>query len=142
MTKSTKPNTLFWVISSIALIWNMMGAFSYLAQAYITDEAKAALPEPEQLYLEQVPSWVTATYATAVFAGLLGCIALLLRKKIATSLFVLSFIAVIAQAVYNLFLQEFMTPEIIQMIMTLLIIGTALFLIWYSKLTLKKGWIS
>ena len=30
----------FWAIGIIALIWNLMGVYSYLQQAYMTDEAK------------------------------------------------------------------------------------------------------
>lgn len=45
MTSTNKPSVVFWIIAVIAFIWNGMGVIAYLAQAYITDEAKALLPE-------------------------------------------------------------------------------------------------
>jgi uncharacterized membrane protein len=136
---SNKPTTLFWVIGVIALLWNIMGVFAYLRQAYLTDEAKALLPEAEQAYYNGVPAWVTAAFAIAVFAGLLGCIFLLMKKKFATSLFILSFICVIIQFIYNFFIQDFVELNGSNMAMPIVVIIIAVFLVWYSKNSEKKG---
>ena len=32
-----KPSSLFYVISSVALVWNLMGVFNYLGQVLMTD---------------------------------------------------------------------------------------------------------
>ena len=137
-----KPPTLFWIIAVLALLWNIMGVIAYLSQAYITEEALALLPEQDQLYINNVASLVTAAYATAVFAGTLGSIALLIRKKIATLLFTISFIGVLIQSYYNFFIQEYMQIETFQIMMTLVIIFICVFLIWYSKASNKRAWIS
>lgn len=137
-----KPPTLFWIIAVLALLWNIMGVIAYLSQAYITEEALALLPEPDQLYINNVASLVTAAYATAVFTGMLGSIALLIRKKIATLLFTISFIGVLIQSYYNFFIQEYMQIESYQIIMSLVIILICVFLIWYSKVSNKRAWIS
>ena len=136
-----KPPTLFWVIAIIALIWNIMGVVAYLGQAYMTDEALALLPETDQLYIKNVASWVTAAYATAVFAGVFGSIALLIRKKVAKLLFIISFIGVLFQSSYNFFIQEFMTIETFQIVWSIIIIAICLFLIWYAQISNKKAWI-
>ena len=137
-----KPPMLFWIIAVLALLWNIMGVIAYLSQAYITEEALALLPEPDQLYINNVASLVTAAYATAVFAGMLGSIALLIRKKLATLLFTISFMGVLIQSYYNLFIQEYMQIETFQMMMVLVIILICIFLIWYSKASNKRAWIS
>tara|TARA_R110001583_G_scaffold85392_1_gene223761 strand:+ start:2699 stop:3130 length:432 start_codon:yes stop_codon:yes gene_type:complete len=143
MTNYTnKPTTIFWVIGIIALLWNISGVGAYLAQAYMSDEALVLLPEAEQAYHRGVPGWVTAAFAIAVFAGLIGCITLLLKKKIASLLFVISFVAVIIQFVYNFYVQDFMEVSGTTIAMPILIIIIALFLIWYSKDCEKKGIIS
>ncbi len=76
MTKNvtTKPPAWFWIVSVVALLWNLMGAMAYLAQAFITDEGKAMLPSDQQELLESTPAWATAAFAIAVWAGVLGCI--------------------------------------------------------------------
>ena len=144
MTNSTnKPTTVFWVIGIIALLWNIMGVAAYLGQAYMTDEALAILPEAEQAYYNGIPAWVTAAFAISVFAGLLGCITLLMKKKIASILFILSFIAIIIQFIYNFFIQDFMEVSgAARIAMPIVVIIIALFLIWYSKDCEKKGIIS
>ena len=91
MTKtSTKPTLIYWIIAVIAVLWNIMGVVAYLKQAYLTEEALAKLPEADQMYYTNVPAWVTAAFAIAVFSGTFGCIALLLRKKLATILLIIS----------------------------------------------------
>ena len=137
MTNSSiKPPVWFWIISVLALIWNVLGIGAYLAQAYMTDEALAALPEADQAMYANLPAWYTAAFALAVFCGALGCIALLLRKKWAYMLLLISLIAVIVQMSYVIFslnMANAMTP---------MIIIVALFLVWYSKKATAKGWIS
>ena len=141
-TSIIKTPTLFWVISILALIWNVMGVMAYLGQVYITDEVLASLPEADQLYIKNVDSWVTAAYATAVFTGVFGCIALLLRKKIAKVLFIISLIAFLAQSTYNFFIQEFMEVQPLQMAWSFIILTICIFLVWYSTIAIKKAWVS
>ena len=83
MTSTNRPKAAFWIIAVIALIWNLMGVMAYLGQAYMTDEAKALLTEAEKALYDNVPIWVTAAFAIAVFGGVLASIALLMRKQIA-----------------------------------------------------------
>ena len=141
MTNSTKPTTAFWIIAVLALAWNIMGVLAYIGQAYMTDEGYALLSEGEQAYHDNVPAWVTAAFAIAVFSGALACIAMLMRKKWAKSLFVLSLIAVLVQFVYNFFIQEFDTVEGMDWVWSVVIIVIALFLVWYSKKAVAEGWL-
>lgn len=136
---SNKVSITFWIISVAALLWNLMGVFAYLGQAYMTDEVLATLPEPEQMYYTNVAAWATAAYATAVFGGTLGCIGLLLRKKWAKVLFIISLLSVLVQAIYNFFIQEYMEIESTHMIWSLIIIIIAILLVWFSKDAIKKG---
>ena len=139
-TSINKPPITFWVISVIALIWNGLGVMAYLGRAFATDEMIAALPEEQQAeFLVEYPAWYTAAFAIAVFCGALGCLALLLRKKWAYILFVLSAIGAIVQHVY-LFMNVEMDGAAI--VMPVLVIIVCLFLIWYAKNAIAKGWIS
>jgi len=142
MTNSTKPATSFWVIGVLALLWNSTGIMAYLEQTYMTVEDLASLPEAEQAFYGNIPAWVTAAFAIAVFSGTLGCIALLLRKRSATILFFLSLIAVIAHFIRNVFMQKDMEVTATKMIWSVLVIAIAVFLVWYSKKSTSKGWIS
>jgi len=143
MSKSVnQPTTTFWIISVIALLWNLAGVYAYLSQAYMSTEVIATLSEPEQMYYNNVAAWATASFATSVFAGALGGLTLLFRKKIAYTLLFISLIAVLIQATYNFFIQEFMPVENVQMIWSLVIILIAVFLVWFSNNAKNKGILS
>ncbi len=144
MTESqNKVPTSFWIIGIVTLIWNLMGVFAYLQQAYMTVEDLAALPAEQQLLYENIPAWVTAAFALAVFGGALGCILLLFRKKIASYVFIISFFSILAQMTYNIFMSkalEVYGPG--GMIMPIMVILVGAFLVWYSKKMESKGLLS
>ncbi len=137
---SNKPATSFWVIGVIALLWNLAGVAAYLSQAFMTDEMKAALPENQQALYENIPTWATAAFAIAVWGGLLACILLLMRKKLAKTIFVISLLGILVQIVYNFFVSnaiEVYGPT--GMIMPLLVVIIGIFLVWYSKKCADDG---
>ena len=139
MTNSltTKPPVWYWIIAVIALLWNGMGVIAYLGQAFITDEMIAQLPQEQQAeFLYQHPAWYTSMFALAVFCGALGCIALLIRKKWAYFLFIISFVCATIQQVYLM-----MEIEGVNKIMPITIIVVAALLVWFSKLSITKLWI-
>jgi len=140
---SKKPEITFWIIGIIALIWNVLGVVAYLMQAYMTEDDLLALPLEEQALYADIPAWVTAAFALAVFGGLLGCLLLILRKKLATLVFIISLIGIIVQMIYNVFMSkaaEVYGPGNLIMPLMVIVIGT--FLIWYSKRMHKEGVLS
>ena len=143
MSYQRKPANLFWLISTLALIWNLIGVFNYLTQAFMTDEILASLPQDQQLMYQEVPAWVTAAFAVAVFSGTIGAVLMLLKKKIATTFFILSFIGIISQMSYGLLINE-NTDSYgpIGLLMPLMIISIGGYLIWYSKKAAEYTWLS
>ncbi len=138
-----KPEIAFWIIGIIALLWNLMGVAAYLMQAYMTEEDLLALPLEEQALYTDIPAWVTGAYALAVFGGALGCILLLLRKKLATFVFMISFVSILAQMSYNIFMTK--AAEVYGpggLIMPVMVILIGAFLIWYSKKKESEGILS
>ena len=143
MPSQTKPPIWYWVVAAIALLWNAMGTMAYLTRVYMTEENRAALSEDMQTYLDNLPVWYTAVFAFAVFGGSLGSIALLMRQGLAYVLFIISFVAVLLQASYDLFLVEnrpsYDTSDIFMIIMIPLVGAGLLYL---TQLAKSKGWIS
>ena len=143
MTTSTKPATWFWVVSAIALVWNLMGVMAYIAQVTMSPEALQALPENERTLMESVPMWVTSAFAIAVWGSTLGSILLLMRKKLATPVLILSFVGILVQMYYNLFMSKSMEvygPGGLAMPIMVLLFGA--FLIWFSRKSTGNGWIN
>lgn len=140
-TTNSKPSGSFWAIAIIALLWNLMGVNQYILMAYKSESVRAGLSAEKLALIDATPVWSTAAFAIAVFAGALGCVALLLRKKIAKFLFTTSFIGIVFQNI-DAFMR-FKASEFngVELTMTLLIPVIALFLIWYSKKCISKGWL-
>ncbi|MEH6662694.1 MAG: sugar transporter [Parasphingorhabdus sp.] len=140
MTVQAKPSIWFWIIGVVALLWNIMGLGAYFQQFMMSAESFAALrPEQQQMFVSQ-PFWLTGAFATAVFAGFVGSIALLLRKRIAVRLFLLSMIAVIIQF-GGLFLAFDYANVLIggEWIMPILVPVTAVALYLYARKAEKDG---
>jgi hypothetical protein len=140
MTINKKPGTSFWIISLLALLWNIAGVIAYLTQAFMTDAMKALLPVAERELYETKPAWATAAFALAVFAGLLGTRGLPIRKKWATTLFTLSLLGILAHRVYLFFLSGVMDGAIpLLMVMPTLVTIIGFFLVWYSRKCATEG---
>ncbi len=106
MSQSVKAPIHLWIIGVVTLLWNLIGAYDYL-MTQTRNEAYMANFEPAQLeYFYSFPVWAEATWAIAVWGALLGSILLLLRKRLAAPVFLVSFVAMVITAVYNYGLSE------------------------------------
>jgi hypothetical protein len=141
---ATKPPVWFWIVSVLALLWNLMGVMAYLGQAYMTEDMKAEYTSEQLVLIESTPAWVTAAFAIAVWGGLLGCIALLLRKKWAKPVLMLSLIAVLIQMAYSFFMTN--AAEVygqVQGVVTpLIVIIIAVILVQFARIAEKRTWIT
>lgn len=140
---STKIPKWFWVVAIIFLLWNIMGVLSFFAHTFITEEAMATLPENERALYGQYPFWVTIIFAIAIFFGLFGAIALLLKKKIAKLAFIISLCAIIPQMIHNMFFTTSIEVYgLVQAaIMPTLVVVFGIFLVWFSYYGIKKNWL-
>ena len=80
-----------------ALLWNVLGCFMYLSDVMLTAADIAKMTPDQQALHNSRPIWAVAAYALAVWGGLLGSIALLLKKRWATPVFAVSLAGVIVQ---------------------------------------------
>lgn len=144
-TDSNKPGVAFWIIGIVALLWNAMGVNAYIQQAYKTDSFKemfADSPELLKMALE-APTWYTAVFAIAVFGSTLACILLLMRRKLAVTVFFISLVAVLIQTINALFITgelQYYTTFNYSMFIAIPVIS--IFLYMYSKKVKAKGWLS
>lgn len=141
MTDSNKPGILFWIVGIVALLWNAMGCFNYVANVYDMDMATEGLSAEQIAFMEALPAWNTALFAIAVWAGLAASIAFLMKKKLAVNLFVLSFLAAAISQIYWLFGTD--APNVFSdhqpYLMPVLIVVLGIIFIWYSKKAKASG---
>lgn len=142
MTSYVKPPKSFWVISVLALLWNFMGVFQFYLATFSLDAMVESLPDAQADLYRGIPTWYTVIFAIAVFSGLLGCITMLLRKKITVALFGISLLAVlVAQGYWILGTEAIDIIGTSSVIMPLVVIAISIFLYFYNKGAVKNGWL-
>jgi hypothetical protein len=87
----------FWIAAIVALLWSLIGVASYVADVTMSEEALRKLPPAQQQIYDARPAWIVGVYAIAVLSALAGACALLLRRRVATTLFAISLVAVVVQ---------------------------------------------
>ena len=95
-----------WLVGILGLLWNLVGAYDYL-MTQTQNGSYMSQFTPEQLeYFYGFPTWVVAFWALAVWGGVLGTLLLLLRKRFAVGVFLVSLLSMIVTSVYNFFLSD------------------------------------
>lgn len=143
MTTLNKPKALFWVIASIALLWNLLGLSEFIKTAFFVETYTETYTELQIESMRNAPIWINVLFGISTITGVLGSILLLMKKKAAIRLFAISVLAVIAQTLGgNLALD---TIDIFGMGQALVfpsvIVLLDIFFYWFSSYCYKKGWI-
>ena len=90
-----------WLVGVLGTLWNLMGAFDYFS-TQTRNESYMSRFTPEQLeFFYGFPSWLVAFWALAVWGGLLGTILLLLRRRLAVTVLLISFLSMIVTSLHN-----------------------------------------
>lgn len=140
-SSQTVPIT-FWVIAVIALLWNLIGGATFVSNMMITPESLALLPAEQQAMYAENPVWIKIIYGIATLGGIIASIGLLLRKAWSEKLFLVSLIAVLIQMGKSIFSLSDSGLDMQQMTLPIMVILIALFLWYYSKKAIARGWIS
>ena len=129
----------FWVAAGLVLLFEALGCFMYIAQV---SADRATLPLDQRAMWDATPTWMVAAYAIAVWVGLIGAVLLLMRRKLAVSVLLVSLIAVVVQ-----FSGLFLVPQLRQTVPDTALAGPiAIIVICYAifhlaRLADKRGWL-
>lgn len=142
MNNTVKIQGWFWVVAVILLLWNLTGILNFMQHLNTPDEVLDNISEAERKLLGVYPWWAMIAFAVAVFGGTIGAILLLMRRSSAKLLFMASLVGIVIQMIYTL-------PIGIEMgsngywvgIMSVLLIGLAIFSIWLAQFATIKGWM-
>ena len=135
-SSSNNPPVYFWAASVIALIWNAFGAYSYVMLAISNSEQLSEISNTDQNIDAILPAWYISAFAIAVFAGLLGSIFLLIRKRWAYFVFI---IALLSTGIQQFYILTELNPRDIFLSLSAIVI--AVFLVWFSRLAIAREWL-
>lgn len=134
--------TWFKVVAVVALLWNLLGCLAFFADLRLSAEDIAQLPDAQQALYAARPGWAVVATGIAVIGGVLGSIGLLMRRKWAFPVFVLSLLGILAQD-FGLFVlvdgASLAGPVAVVMQGVVLAVGIGLVLL--SRKGIARGWL-
>ena len=131
-----------WLIGVIALLFNSIGVFDFvMSMARGAQYQASAGMTPDQIaHYQAMPGWMTLVWAVGVFGAFLASILLLLRRKLALPVFVLSLTAFFISLLYTYVLTEGGAVMGQQMAITSAVIaGLLVFFSCYSRFMTVRG---
>ena len=132
----------FRVVAVVALLWNLFGLFSFYLHFTAGPEVVATWPEAQQQIAAATPRWIFVPFAIATIGGVLGSLGLLLGKRWAAPVLLLSLLGILIQfgSIYAITPTWALTG--IGGAMLPLCIGLfGLFLWWYARKAAARGWL-
>ncbi len=143
MAQTTQPlPKWFLIVASLALIWNLMGGWAFFYEINLSPEAIATLPQNQQGFYEDKSIWHNVLFAISVLTGIVGSFLLIMRKKIVIPIFTISLVTILLHDIYSFIIRGFYKVALpSQYGMPALVLIIALFLLWFSRWSHKKGWL-
>lgn len=139
-TPASRPPLHFWIIAVVAVLWNAVGAFDFLATQIRLEPYMSAFSEEQLAFFYGIPAWAVIAWGFATWGALLGSLAMLGRLRWAYHLFIISFVAMLATSFENFVLSN--GAEIMGaagLIFSGVIVAIGIFLILYSRAMLQRG---
>lgn len=133
----------FRPIAVVALLWNLLGCAAYLADVSITPEQLSKMTPAMQAMYHARPAWSVAGTALAVWLGAAGCLGLIIRKKWATPLLVVSLVGVILQNLWLFVLSGSASAAgLPAFILQGLVLVVSVALVFLARRAAASGWIA
>jgi hypothetical protein len=131
-----------WLVGIVGVLWNAFGCVDYTMTALQGEVwlRQMGMTDAQITSYEAMPAWMTAVWAIGVWGAMLGTVLLLLRKKLAMPVFVISLIAYVGSLVYAYALsdQAATMPDGTWIMQAVILVG-CLFFVWYSRMMAQRG---
>lgn len=131
-----------WLVGVVGILWNAFGCWDYTMTQLKGEEhlRSFGMTDAQIAYFDAMPAWTHGVWAIGVWGGLLGAVLILLRRKLAMPVFVVSFLGFLAGLLYQYALSE--ASSVMgenSWIMQVVIGAGCVFFIWYAWTMSKKG---
>ena len=138
--KTTLP-IWFWIAGLLGLAWNIFGVVQFIGSLNATVESltAAGLTAEQAAVMTGYPGWMTIAFAVGVFAGLLGCVLLLLKRKLSVIVFAFSLAGYIILYIGDMTEGVFGAMGSSQIIILTVVVAIAAFLLWLARHFDQRG---
>lgn len=130
----------FRIVALIAILWNAFGVFMYLSSVGLFGDPLAGLSDAERAIASSIPAWIMAAFAIGTFAGLAGSLGLLLRRRWAWPLLLVSLAALLVLEGWIVFFSG--AVELHGIAVPLSVTAGALLLAWLAYHARRRGWLA
>jgi hypothetical protein len=135
-----RPVAGWFIIAAVgSLLFMGLGCISYLMHVLANP---ATMPLDQRAAYEAEPAWVTGAYAVAVWVGLMGAILLVMRRRAAEWLLLISLIAVLAWLaglVLVTGLRENMSAN--DLLVAIVVTALTWTVYWFARHSRQRGWL-
>jgi hypothetical protein len=132
----------FRPVAIAALLWNLLGCAAYLSDVMLTPEDVAKMTAAQQALYAARPAWSVAATAVAVWGGAAGCLGLIVRKRWAVPLLIVSLAGVIVQDASLLALSGVAAQTApAALVLQGLVLLIAISLVLLARKAAARGWI-
>lgn len=141
MHAAKRPSS-FPVVAVLALLWNLLGLFSFYMHVTAGADIVATWPEAQQQIAAATPRWIFVPFAIATIGGVLGSLGLLLGKRWAVPVLLLSLLGIIVQfGAYYIITPTWALTGMGGAALPLCIALVGLFLWHYARKAAARGWL-
>ncbi len=135
-----RPIARWYMAAAIAsLLFMIVGCGGYLLAV---TTAPDAIPLDRRVVYEARPGWQVAAYAIAVWVGLLGALMLVLKRRLAEPLLLVSLVAAVftflPYAIIPAIRDNITTNDIAAAIIVLAVTWT---IYWFARHSRQRGWL-
>jgi len=122
-----------------SLLFMALGCIMYLMHV-LADPA--AMPLDHRTAYEALPAWVTGAFAVSVWSGAAGALLLVLRKKLAEPLLLVSLVAVLvwlAGMMLTAQVRENMSAN--DLLVAIVVTALTWTIFWFARHSRQRGWL-
>ena len=135
-----RPIARWFIAAAIAsLLFMLLGCAMYLM--HVTTDP-ASLPIEQRTAFEAIPTWVLGAQAVAVWVGAAGALLLVLRKKLAEPLLLVSLIAVTVWLVGLMLSDVREAMSVNDLAVAIVVTALTWTIYWFARHSRQRGWLS
>jgi hypothetical protein len=135
-----RPVARWYMAAAVAALLFTLIICAGFAKHVMTDPS--TLPLDERTAFDALPLWLTTVFGVGVLAGLLGSLMLLLRRKAAQPLMLLSLIALLAWVGGILLVPQVRETSTANDLAVAIVIAAITWTIfWFARHSRQRGWL-
>ena len=104
VTKTPSRPWHLWLVGILGGLWSSIGVISFMLTQMNVEAVMSQFPPQQRAYFESFPLWAIAFWAIGVFGGVIGCLLLLLKSRLAFPVLLASAIGATVSNLGGLFL--------------------------------------